>query len=72
MGLQAVQIVVVEDLDCGVLDGAVHSFDLAVIRYEIRRRLVVPAVSERETGDMVSPSGTQGKPGARRCGQARR
>ena len=41
MGLQAVQIVVVEDLDCGVLDRAVHSLGLAVIRYEIRRRLAV-------------------------------
>ena len=30
MGLQAVQIVVVEDLDCGVLDRAVHSLGLAV------------------------------------------
>jgi hypothetical protein len=30
MGLQAVQIVGVEDLDCGVLDRAVHSLGLAV------------------------------------------
>jgi hypothetical protein len=30
MGLQAMQIVVVEDLDCGVLDGAVHSLGLSV------------------------------------------
>ena len=29
MGLQAVQIVVVEDLDCGVLDRAVHSLGWA-------------------------------------------
>src|SRR5215471_12360646 len=41
MGLQAVQIVVVEDLDCGVLDRAVHSLGLTVIRYVIRRRLDV-------------------------------
>jgi hypothetical protein len=30
MGLEAFQIVVVEDLDRGVLDGAVHALGLAV------------------------------------------
>src|SRR3984957_1857172 len=59
MGLQAVQIVVVEDLDCGVLDGAVHSFDLAVIRYEIIGASL-SGCFRKGTSDMVSPSGIRG------------
>ena len=35
--------------DGGVLDGAVHSFALPVIRYEIRRRLAVRLFLEGET-----------------------
>ena len=57
--LEAFEVFVVEDFDGGVLDGSVHSLDLAVIRYEIRRRLCV-RLFPKGSGDMVSPSGTRG------------
>jgi hypothetical protein len=46
-------------VDRGVLDGAVHPLDLAVIRYVPVRCLLVPLFSS-ENGIMVSPSGTRG------------
>jgi hypothetical protein len=45
--------------DGGVLDGAVHPLDLAVIRYVIVGALL-SAYSRKGDGDMVSPSGTRG------------
>ena len=45
--------------DGGVLDGAVHPLDLAIIRYEIGGASL-SGCSRKGTGDMVSPSGTRG------------
>ena len=45
--------------DGRVLDGAVHSFDLPIIRYEIRGASL-SACFRKGDGDMVSPSGTRG------------
>jgi hypothetical protein len=53
-------VLVVIAFDGRVLDRSVHSHDLAVIRYEICRCLVVRLFPERGDGDMVSPSGTRG------------
>jgi hypothetical protein len=58
--------IVVIPIDGRVLDRPVHPLDLALIRYEIRRRLCARYFRKRD-GVMVSPSGA---PGARRCGQA--
>ena len=68
MGLQAVQIVVVEDLDCGVLDRAVHSLGLAVIRYVIRRRLAVRLFPKgrRRYGEPILDTGRREHEGAGR------
>jgi hypothetical protein len=51
-----------------VLDGAVHSLGLAVIRYEIRRRLCARLFPKgrRRYGEPIRTRA----PGARRCGQA--
>jgi hypothetical protein len=45
--------------DGRILDGAVHSLDLAIIRYEIIGASV-SGCFRKGTGDMVSPSGTRG------------
>jgi hypothetical protein len=45
--------------DGGVLDGAVHPLDLAVIRYEIGGASF-SGCSRKGADDMVSPSGTRG------------
>jgi hypothetical protein len=50
---------VVVTLDRGVLDGAVHPFNLPVIRYVPVRCLLVRLFSS-EDAIMVSPSGTRG------------
>jgi hypothetical protein len=56
MGFEAFEGLVMERPDRSVLDGAVHSFGLAVIRHDGRRRFhTLPLV-----GDMVRPSGLWG------------
>ena len=50
---------VVEALDCGFLDGPVHSLNLAVIRYVIRGAFLVRLCFSKNSV-MVCPSGTRG------------
>jgi hypothetical protein len=45
--------------DGRILDGAVHPFDLTVIRYEIIG-VSLSGCFRKGSGDMVSPSGTRG------------
>ena len=54
--------------DGGVLDGAVHSFDLPVIRYVIRRRLAVPLFPKgrRRYGEPILDTGRREHEGAGR------
>ena len=59
MGFEIFQVVVMVSLDRGVLDSAVHSFDLPIIRYEIIGASL-SGCFRKGTGDMVSPSGTRG------------
>ncbi len=59
MGPQLIVGFVEVAFDGRVLDGSVHPFDLAVIRYEIGGASL-SACPRKGTGDMVSPSGTRG------------
>ena len=59
MGPQLIVRFVEVAFDGCVLDGAVHSFDLAVIRYEIGGASF-SGCSRKGADDMVSPSGTRG------------
>ena len=59
MPAELIMAVVVVAFDGRVLDGSVHPFDLAVIRYEIIGALL-SGCFRKGTGDMVSPSGTRG------------
>ena len=59
VGSQLVVGLVEVAFDSRVLDRAVHSFDLPIIRYEIIGASL-SGCSRKGTGDMVSPSGTRG------------
>jgi hypothetical protein len=59
---------VVISLDGRVVDGAVHSFDLPIIRYEIRRRLAVRLFPKgrRRYGEPILDTGRREHEGAGR------
>ena len=66
--LEAFEVFVVEDFDCGVFDGSVHSLCLAVIRYEIRRRLCARLFPKgrRRYGEPIQDTGRREHEGAGR------